>query len=275
MATLLDTPFAKLAASDLVPIPNVFSDPADHAWPLDVLLLRRDWITGLLALAQRAGHPLPSEFGPYFQAFLAAPFDGARAIALFHRLAADGTRRFALSSQIASACRLAVATGYPTLQPAPFHSGRYLASVLETAFQDSGAFRVEALEIVTRSEWRSRIPADVDIAYRSLALGHERVLGELPARLLDESMRARPTAEVDTLVEVAVFRFVATRLPRERRRALERVEELPEAGDGGGGLRAVGLAQRHAEHQGVGAGAGVVVHAGEHAGTVGDALDGE
>ena len=40
MATLLEQPFEKLAGSGLVPIPNVFGDPGDHEWPLDVVLLR-------------------------------------------------------------------------------------------------------------------------------------------------------------------------------------------------------------------------------------------
>jgi SAM-dependent methyltransferase len=215
MATLLDAPFAKLAAGGLVPIPNVFGDPSDHlsGWPLDLLLLRRDWIAGLLALSARAGDPLAAEFGGFFRAFLAQPFNAAAATRMFQALASEGERRFALSSRIAAACRLAIAAGYPTLQPMPFHSGRYLASVIETAFKDSGAFRVEVSEIVTRSAWRDAAgPAAPAPAYRSLALGHERVLGELPARLLDDRARARPDPPGATLVEASVYLFVATRV---------------------------------------------------------------
>jgi SAM-dependent methyltransferase len=220
MATLLDAPFAKLAASGLVPIPNVFGDPSDHAWPLDVLLLRRDWLAGLLELAARAGHssiemgtlgrvPIPSS-----DARSARPSRAPLDSASFMELASDGERRLALSRWFASACRLAVHQGYPTLQPLPFHSGRYLASVLETAFKDSGAFRVELSEIVTRSAWRPRGNTDRGPTYRSLALGHERVLGDLPARLLDESARAPPThaGSDETLVELGAYLFVATRI---------------------------------------------------------------
>jgi SAM-dependent methyltransferase len=213
MATLLDAPFAKLVAGGLVPIPNVFSDPADHPWPLDILLLRRDWTAGLLELCARAGHSLAREFAAFFQPFLtpAVTFDAERAAGAFKVVASDGERRFALSSGIASACQLAVQQGYPTFQPLPFHSGRYLASVLDTLFRDSGAFRIEHSEIVTRSLWR---PAAGAPRYRSLALGHERIMAELPARLLDESAR-QPPAGIEasaTLVEAGAFAFVATRL---------------------------------------------------------------
>jgi hypothetical protein len=219
MATLLDAPFAKLVAGGLLPIPNVFSDPADQAWPLDILLLRRDWTAGLLELAARAGHPLAREFGGFFQPFLApaVTFDSERAADAFKTVASDGERRFALSRGIASACQLAVQQGYPTFQPLPFHSGRYLASVLDALFGDGGSFRVEHSEIVTRSLWRPASGGATGAPrYRSLALGHERVMAELPARLLDESAR-QPPPGIDagagaTLVEAGAYAFVATRL---------------------------------------------------------------
>jgi len=214
MATLLDAPFAKLVAGGLVPIPNVFSDPAEHAWPLDILLLRRDWTAGLLELAARAGHPLATDFGAFFQPFLApaVTFDAAQAADAFKAVASDGDRRFALSRAIASACQLAVQQGYPTFQPLPFHSGRYLASVLDTLFRDSGWFRVEHSEIVTRALWRPAGSAGGAPRYRSLVLGHERVTAELPARLLDESARQPPPGAGATLIEAGAYAFVATRL---------------------------------------------------------------
>ena len=212
MATLLDAPFAKLSAGGLVPIPNVFSDPAEHEWPLDVLLLRRDWLIGLLDLAARARHPLAADFAAFFQPFVAPTFAAGVAVERFQALAGSGQRRLALSSEIASACRLAVQQGYPTLAPLPFHSGRYLASLLETSFREHGAFRVEESRIVARSAWGPSSAAGDSVRYRSLALGHERVLRELPARLLDEAARAGSPAGPATLTEAAVYVFVATKL---------------------------------------------------------------
>ena len=68
MATLLEQPFEKLAGSGLVPIPNVFGDPGDHEWPLDIVLLRRDWLANLLRFAAGAGHPFAATFAPIFRA---------------------------------------------------------------------------------------------------------------------------------------------------------------------------------------------------------------
>ena len=73
MATLLDAPFRKLAAAGMVPIPNVFGDPGDEEWPLDIYLVKREWLAGLLDFAVRTGHPLAAAFGPFFAAFLTAP----------------------------------------------------------------------------------------------------------------------------------------------------------------------------------------------------------
>ena len=70
MATLLETPFAKLHASNLVPIPNVFGDPGDHEWPLDIVLLARDWLDGVLARRDATGHPLAATLNATFAPFL-------------------------------------------------------------------------------------------------------------------------------------------------------------------------------------------------------------
>src|SRR6185369_263800 len=93
MATLLEQPFAKLAASGLVPIPNVFGDPGDHEWPLDVVLLERRWLTNLLRFAAQAGHPFAETFAPVFAPFLAEPFAADAATAAFKVIAGSGDRR--------------------------------------------------------------------------------------------------------------------------------------------------------------------------------------
>jgi SAM-dependent methyltransferase len=215
MATLLEGPFAKLAASELIPIPNLFSDPAETEWPLDIVLLRRDWLAGLLELSARAGHPLSSTFGRLFDAFLGARFDADRATALFKAVASDGASRQALLTQLVSAARLSFANGYPPLKPLPFHSGKVLASQLETSFRDSGAFAIERSQIATRAAWRARPPGDT-VLYRSLCVGHQRIADELPRRLLTSAAAARVAAEGmpagEALVEAGVFVFVARRL---------------------------------------------------------------
>jgi hypothetical protein len=211
MATLLETPFRKLAASGLIPIPNLFGDPGDHEWPLDIVLIKRDWLAGLQRLARGSGHALPAAFGRTFDAFLGERFDAQGATALFKAIASSGPRRQELHALLVSACRLAIDRGHPAFEPLPFHSGKYLASVLEASFRDAGTFDVEHARIETAASWGPAAPADGAVRYRSLCLGHQRISDELPRRLLDESARTPPSGGGDALVEAGVFVFVARR----------------------------------------------------------------
>ncbi|MES1165554.1 MAG: class I SAM-dependent methyltransferase [Verrucomicrobiota bacterium] len=220
MATLLERPFAKLAAEDLVPIPNVFGDPGEHEWPLDIVLFKRDWLTGLLDFGARMQHPLVTVYGDYFATFLSRPFAVREATNLFKSVAARGDLRHALAIQIASLSQVAVQRGYPAVPAIPFHSGRYLASVLEATFAGSALFRVELAEIVTRAAWRPPAAAGVDVGaplvYRSLCVGHERTSEALPGRVIDAAARAAlasgfaPPDQV--LCEAGMFVFVARRV---------------------------------------------------------------
>jgi SAM-dependent methyltransferase len=213
MATLLEGPFQKLAASGLVPIPNVFSDPGDAEWPLDIVLIGRDWIEPVLDLAARTAHPLAPVFGPHFELFFARPFDADRAATSFRAIASSSERRTALLAQLTSAARLSLQNGYPPLKPLPFHSGRYLLSLLETSFRAGGAFEVEADTIVVRSARRARMAGESEtLRYRSLCVGHQRLLDELPRRLLTPVAAAGETPADELLVEAGMFVFVARKV---------------------------------------------------------------
>ena len=211
MATLLEEPFAKLAAGGLVPLPNVFGDPADSEWPLDIVLVERDWLAGLLRWAVAAAHPLAAAFGASFAAFLDVPFDVARAAPLFKAIASSGESRHALVTLLESAGRAAFRAGHPAIRPLPFHSGRYLQSVLETAFGAGSGFHVERSAIVTRAAWgRDGTPR-----YRSLCLGHQRLQDDFPERFLTTEAGKRVAGgdvlDDETLTELGVYVFVAQR----------------------------------------------------------------
>ena len=208
MATLLEQPFAKLAASGLVPIPNVFGDPGDHEWPLDIVLLKRDWLASLLRFSAGAGHPFAAAFAPILAPFLAPSFDAVTATNAFKAIAGSGDRRRTLAATLTSASRLAVAQGHPPVEPLPFHSARYLLSVLQASFTGAG-FTIELSEIVTRAVRRPARDDERGLRYRSLCLGHERLEDELPRRLLTGA--AEPPAAREILVEAGVFAFVARR----------------------------------------------------------------
>jgi len=212
MATLLEQPFARLAGSALVPIPNVFGDPGDHEWPLDIVLLKRDWLAGLLRFAAGAGHPFAAAFAPIFAPFLtaaAAPFDVATATSAFKAIASNGDRRRALAAMLTSASRLAVAQGHPPVEPLPFHSGRYLQSLLQTTFTGAG-LTIELSEIVARAATRPARADEAGFGYRSLCLGHERLESALPRRLLTGAPADAP-GPAQIHVEAGVFAFVARR----------------------------------------------------------------
>jgi hypothetical protein len=110
---------------------------------------------------------------------------------------------------LASASRPAVAQGHPPVEPLPFHSGRYLQSLLQTTFTGAG-FTIELSEIVARAAVRPARDGEEAIRYRSLCLGHERLESELPRRLLTGASAAGP-ANGEILVEAGVFAFVARR----------------------------------------------------------------
>ena len=242
MATLLEQPFAKLAASGLVPIPNVFGDPGDHEWPLDIVLLQREWLASLLRFAAGAGHPFAATFAPIFAPFLwpAAPFDVDAATNAFKAIAGSGERRRTLASMLTSASRLAVAQGHPAVEPLPFHSGRYLQSVLADQLRGRRLRRSSCPRSSRAAVRRPAADDETAIRYRSLCVGHERLESAPPRRLL-AGAPAEPPADGDILVEAGVFAFVARRSARSRAarglRDDQRLEELPEAGDGGAGLR--------------------------------------
>jgi len=213
MATLLEAPFAKLRASNLVPIPNVFGDPGDHKWPLDIVLLARDWLDGVLDVATHAGHPLAATLNATFAPFLvpAPAFDVAAATDAFKALAASGDRRRALAASLVTASRLAVAQGHPPVEPLPFHSARYLKSLLDTQFRAAG-FDVELSDIVTRAQSRPRLlPDEAGLRYRSLCVGHQRLLDAPPRRLLAPTATTAAVGDDDILVEAGMFAFVARR----------------------------------------------------------------
>jgi len=206
MATLLEQPFAKIAASGMVPIPNVFGDPGDHEWPLDIVLLERRWLANVLRYAAHAGHPFAATFAPAFGLLLAEPFQAKVATFAFQTIAGNGERRRMLATLLPSASRLAAAQGHPPVEPLPFHSGRYLQSLLATTFEGAG-FAIELSEIVAKALRRPAAADEQAIRYRSLCVGHERLESAPPRRLLTSDAPAPAPGEI--LVEAGVFAFVA------------------------------------------------------------------
>ncbi len=213
MSTLLERPFQKLRASRLVPIPNVLSDPGDHIWPLDVVLVDASWLKRALKLARRGGVLVPTFFKRYVESFLGGTSSFAEALTRFKRMASDPKQRTALLSFLSElgGLRARMPGRLSKARLEPFHTSRYLLGLLETHFSSDAGFTLERAEVVTRSAWLESIG---EYRYRSLCLGHERRGKVAPGRLL--SQVPEPTSEQSdaTLVEVGVFVFVARRTSR-------------------------------------------------------------
>jgi hypothetical protein len=111
---------------------------------------------------------------------------------------------------LTSASRRAVGHGLPAVDPLPFHSGRYLQSLLATSFAGAG-FAIELSGIVTSAVRRPATADEGSIRYRSLCVGHERLESAPPRRLLAPAPAAPPESPTpgDILVEAGVFAFVA------------------------------------------------------------------
>ena len=129
MATLLEQPFEKLAGSGLVPIPNVFGDPAiTSGRSTSCCCGATGWRTCGFAAARR--HPFAATFAPIFAPFLA---DRVRRRRRDQRVQGDrGQRRrrrtLAALLTSASACRSRRATRPSTpalsLRPLPAEPAR-------------------------------------------------------------------------------------------------------------------------------------------------------
>jgi hypothetical protein len=198
----------------LVPIPNVYGDPDDHEWPLDVILFDRNWLEHILLFTQEVGHPLFQTFGPYFAAFILQPFDREEALRRFKALAGDGGAQRLLALHSASAFYAAAQRGYPVVPAVPFHSSLNLATTMAALFERGGHFERELNGLVTRAVV-ARAGTDDRFRYRSLCVGHERIAEQLPKRLLAAEARDRfATSSIPAghmLIEAGVFVFVARR----------------------------------------------------------------
>ena len=214
MGTLLDKYLVTFNEDGLVPIPNVYGDPDDHEWPLDVILFDRNWLEHILLFTQEVGHPLFQTFGPYFAAFILQPFDREEALRRFKALAGDGVAQRLLALHSASAFYAAAQRGYPVVPAVPFHSGLNFSTTMASLFERGGHFERELNGLVTRSVV-ARAGTDDLVRYRSLCVGHERIAEQLPKRLLAAEARDRfATSSIPAghmLIEAGVFVFVARR----------------------------------------------------------------
>jgi SAM-dependent methyltransferase len=215
MSTLLSPVVATLQGSELLLMPNIFSDPAQSEWPEDLLLLPREQLALIVAILQSAGHPLATPLGQYLRVFSASPLAVGPAAAELGQLQDDSRLRDALRSAFRSAFELAppeLRAQLASFQARPVSSARSFEQRLRALFVQDAGFEVQESRI--RRMW-ARIPQNqTAFAYMSSCVGEQRKLTAPPEALLCADADANGAIEGETtaLIELGVFTFVASRI---------------------------------------------------------------
>lgn len=211
MSTMLSTVVESLWSVGVVPLPNWFSDPSGGEWPHDLFLMPREQLALIVGSLQRAASPAALPLGQYLATFSAPPeVPGAPTQELI-QLQESPELRSALSDSFKLAFELA--TPQVRARLADFH-GRTLSMAehfeleLRRWFDERTGFRVE-LSRVERA-WETTPLQAPELVYRSCLVGEQRHLSRVPDTLLCAGATSDPPRE--TLVELGIFSFVATRL---------------------------------------------------------------
>ena len=211
MSTVLVPMVAALAGSELLLMPNVFGDPAEGEWPEDLFLVPRQQLVLIVTILQESGHPLARPLAQYLALFSATPLVVTAAAAELAQLQDDSALRAALKSAFKSAVELASPAARQQLasfQGRPVSSSRFFEQRLRSLFGPETGFQVDESSLVRGWELVPR--AEPPFAYMSCCVGEQRQLPYVPEALLCAD--ATPSDDAQTLLELGVFVFVASRI---------------------------------------------------------------
>lgn len=199
--------FRELHAAGKIPLPNLFADPSEKRWPEDLLVTDRAPMQSLVAAAEAAGHPLSAVFGHYFERFSSDTLDVPRAVRAYDALSRSPEVRLLLKTTLLSAYELGHRQKLAPPRGVPTSSARCFSQRLNAAARRAGLHVV--LDDV-RAAWshQARETGEGEqLMYRSLAIGHERRMNQLPQTPLCEDARL-PSEPGMHLVESAAHVFV-------------------------------------------------------------------
>ncbi|HEX3776561.1 MAG TPA: class I SAM-dependent methyltransferase [Polyangiaceae bacterium] len=209
MSTRLNDAFELLGKADLVPLPNVFSDPSKARWPEDMFLTARDDLTLVLEILERNRHPFAKPLRQYLAVFSHVPHTLRPALTEYAQLSESGPLRSALQNMFRTAAELAeprLRDRLANFQGRPVASSRFFESRLQGFFAQASGFEVVFSDIVADAEL---VPAtDHALRYASSCVGEHRKLPEPPTARLTDSAEPGPD---QLLRELGVFVFVASR----------------------------------------------------------------
>ncbi|HWZ90967.1 MAG TPA: class I SAM-dependent methyltransferase [Polyangiaceae bacterium] len=211
MSTRLNDAFEILGKAELVPLPNVFSDPSIARWPEDMFLTARTDLTLVLEILERHRHPFAKPLRQYLAVFSHVPHTLRPALAEYVQLSESAPLRSALQGMFRSAAELAeprLRERLANFQGRPVASSRFFESRLQSFFTQASGFAPVFSDIVADAELAPAI-AEASTRYVSSCVGEHRQLPEVPEpRLLPEG----PTPGPDQMLrELGVFVFVASR----------------------------------------------------------------
>jgi len=213
MSTVLDAVVDSLWELSLVPFPNWFSDPSAAEWPEDLALVPRERLLLVVNILRRAGVPIAELLAQYLTVFSWRPRIPGAPTAELIQLQESATLRDALNRAFELAFQLADGeqrARFVALSPRPLSSARIFENRLREWFSEKAGFRI-AHSGVDRT-WEVVPLERSDTVYRSCCVGEQRHLSYVPEATALLCREATSAPKRETLVELGVFTFVATRL---------------------------------------------------------------
>ena len=212
LSTRLNDAFEVLGKADLVPLPNVFSDPSAARWPEDMFLTARTDLALVLEILERHRHPFAKPLRQYLAVFSHVPHTLRPALAEYVQLSDSADLRSALQNMFSTATELAeprLRERLANFQGRPVASSRFFENRLQTFFGSNSGFEVIFSDIVSEAESFALSQA-MQARYIASCVGEHRELRALPEpRLCPE----RPLPEAtEGLREFGVFVFVTRKI---------------------------------------------------------------
>jgi ubiquinone/menaquinone biosynthesis C-methylase UbiE len=212
MSTRLNDAFEILSQADLVPLPNVFSDPSASRWPEDMFLTARADLNLVLEILERHRHPFAKPLRQYLAVFAHLPHTLRPALAEYTQLQESASLRVALQGMFRAAAELAeprLQERLGSFQGRPVASSRFFESRLNSYFTAAAGFEPVFSGIVAAAELLPAI-TEPPTQYVSSCVGEQRQLPAVPeVRLCPEAPLPGPH---QTLRELGAFAYVVRRI---------------------------------------------------------------
>jgi len=211
MTTVLDAVIDSLWSIGLVPVPNCFTDPSAQAWPEDLWLIPRGQLALVVRALHEGGSPAARPLREYLATFSRAPTAPGAPTAELIQLQERPELRVALRTAFQTAFELAapdVRAELGRFVGQPLSSAQLFEAKLRSWFSEQAGFRIEHCGL--DRAWETTGLQGQDLVYRSCFVGEQRHLPHIPDVPL--CLDAKLDLHQETLVELGVFSFVATRM---------------------------------------------------------------